>query len=101
MSIQQVTKVQSSDPVLNRIQDQLQKLNPVLANPLLNGNLVGPVALDTSPVAVNHLLGRNYIGWFVVDIDAAETVFRVGIANPAQVINLQASGACNVKLYCF
>ncbi len=101
MAIQQVTKVQSTDPVLNRIQDQLQKLNPVLSNPLLNGNLVGPVALGTDAVAVNHLLSRNYVGWFIVDIDADETVFRASADNPAQVINLQASGACNVKLYWF
>jgi hypothetical protein len=101
MAIQQITKVQSADPVINRIQIQLAKLNPVLANPLLNGNIVTATLNSSAPVAIPHKLGRPWQGWTLVEVDASVNVYRVGNDNAQQVLNLQASGACTVSVLIF
>jgi hypothetical protein len=41
-------------------------LDPVLANLLINGQLLSSVTLQNGTTAVNHKLGRLPQGWFVV-----------------------------------
>jgi hypothetical protein len=108
------TKLQSTDPVLNRIQDRVQKTaNPTLKNGLTNGVMLTGVQLSTTSTAVPHLLGRAYRGWHLIDQPAAGvTVHRSDPAtadtppqypavNPAQVINLAASAPTVVSIWVF
>lgn len=101
MAIGQFAKLQSSDAVQNRTQDLIAKaVNPALASILLNGVPVRNVALASGvALAVNHKLGRQPLGWFMTDIDAAATVFRVSW-NDKQ-IKLQASADVNINLWVF
>lgn len=59
-------RIQSTNPELNRIQDAtIAAVNPVLACPIVNGNLVTGVNLDrTKDNVINTGLARNFIGWF-------------------------------------
>jgi uncharacterized membrane-anchored protein len=51
-------------------------LNPFMANPSLNNNLLTGVALANGVTVINHLLGRTPLGWRIVDINGAATVYR-------------------------
>lgn len=62
-------------------------LNPILALPMLNGNQVQGVALTASaPLAVNHLLGRMPVGWFLTDNTANAVVWRAQPFNQFSII---------------
>jgi hypothetical protein len=42
-------------------------LDPVLANPLLQGRLISNISLVPGDNVINHKLGRAQIGWIVTD----------------------------------
>ena len=79
------------------------QLNPVLANPLINGQLLSNVALINGTTIVNHKLGRDLKGWFVVGINAAATIFDNQAANqmPNLTLSLTSNAACTVNLWVF
>lgn len=52
-------------------------INPILALPILNGNLIKDINLTMSiPQSVNHLLGRMPQGWFLTDNTANAVIHR-------------------------
>jgi hypothetical protein len=99
------TSLQSTDPVLNRIQTNLGKqVNPVLKQKILNGALLTNVALSTTATPVPHKLGRKYAGFWVAGASANATVYQLDFAAPVQaqsVINLVASAPVTVNLWVF
>lgn len=78
-------------------------LNPVLANPLVNGQLAGPFVLVVGDNVLNHRLGRTLQGWIVVLNNAAVTFYDKQATNqyPNLTLVLNASGAATVTLYVF
>jgi hypothetical protein len=108
------SKLQATDPVLNRVQDNLERAtNPTLKSTVVNGTLLTGIQLTTTSTAVPHKLGRVYRGWHLADQPATGvTVHRSDPAttdvppkypavNPAQVINLAASAPTVVSLWVF
>lgn len=99
------TTLQSSDAVLNRVQDNIAKqVNPALKSRLSNGILLIGVVIGVSGVAVNHKLGRKLLGWFVTDQNANAVVWRSDYAAPVNaqaVLNLSASAVVTVNLWVF
>ena len=76
-------------------------LNPVLALPILNGNLVQGIDLIAStPFAVNHLLDRMPQGWFLVDNTADATVWRARPFN-IHTVTLEASADTTISIWVF
>lgn len=75
-------------------------LNPWLKNPLSNGVYVKDVSLVSGANVVNHKLGRTPQGWFLIDIQGAETVYRSAAFNDL-TLTLTASAAVTVSLYVF
>lgn len=79
------------------------QLNPVLANPLVQGLLLPGVKLASGDNTVNHRLGRKLQGYIVVLNSAATTFYDKQATNPTPQLTLiiNASGATTVSLYVF
>jgi hypothetical protein len=76
-------------------------LNPLLSNPLLQGRAVNNIVLvSSSPQTINHGLGRNMIGWFLIDQQAAANVYRTQPFN-SKTITLESSADCTINIWCF
>lgn len=85
--------------------DQMQtkwasEINPVLANPLNSVSVLSNIILQTGINVINHKLGRTQQGWFLVDIQAAETVYRSAAFNNL-TLSLTASGPVTVSIGVF
>lgn len=79
------------------------QLDPVLANPLVQGQIIRSVPLQTGSNTINHGLGRKLQGWVIIRQRASGTVYDTQDTNtmPALTLLLTASGAINVDLYVF
>lgn len=78
-------------------------LNPVLANPLVGGNLIQNIALAFGDNTINHGLSDKLQGYIVVMNSAAVTFYDKQSTNPRPQLTLvlNASGATRVSLYVF
>jgi hypothetical protein len=78
-------------------------LNPVLANPLVNGNILSNIALTSGANTINHGLGRPLQGYIVILNSANVTFYDSQATNqkPQLMLILNASGATTVSLYVF
>ena len=79
------------------------EINPVLQNPITAGVLLKNITLATGTNTINHKLGRNLQGWFIVRQRAAGTVYDTQDTNkfPALTLTLQSSANISVDLYVF
>lgn len=68
----------------------------------IGGNFID-ATINSSDTIIDHKLNRKYKGWVVVDMNAAEKVYRSSTANtnPARQIILKSSGTVSVTLYIF
>lgn len=78
-------------------------LNPILANPIVSGQLIGPFALTTGANTLNHGLSRKLQGYIVILNSAAVTFYDSQSTNQYTDLTLvlNASGATTVSLYVF
>ena len=91
----------TSNKELSLLQTSWQaQINPVLANPFVQGILIEDVALVNGSTVINHLLGRKQQGWVLVDISGAATIYRSQPFN-SLTLTLVSSAAVTVNLYCF
>ena len=78
-----------------------QNINPVLSNPLLNGNMLTNVALKTGINQINHLLDRKPQGWVITRmIDGFVQVYDTQNSNqmPTKTLTLMSSGNGTIDL---
>lgn len=80
-----------------------QRLNPLLANPVSNGQIISGVKVVTGSNTINHGLAKNLQGWFVVMNNANVTFYDNQTNNqyPDLTLLLIASGAATISLYVF
>ena len=77
-------------------------LNPVIANLLVNGQLISNISLINGTTVVNHKLGRNIQGWFLVSPQGAAIVYQaVRQPNPTLTITLVSNAAIVTDLWVF
>ncbi len=78
-------------------------LNPILANPLLGGNLLQGLVLVSGDNVINHGLGEKLQGYIVVMNSAAVTFYDKQATNSRAQLTLilNASGATTISLYVF
>jgi hypothetical protein len=76
------------------------QLNPVLANPLINGHLIIGVNLFSGDNVINHLLSRMMQGWFIADQSSGVTIYRSAPLN-GLTLTLNSSGTVIVSLWVF
>ena len=70
-------------------------------NPLLDGRFVNAVTIGTSATNVSHLLGRDWIGWFVTSKTSTAVIYEGTQANAAQFLTLISSASAIVDIYVF
>lgn len=100
INIMSLPYFQSTDRNMSMLQTQwASQLNPLLSNPLFQGNLIRNVALINGTTIVNHRLGRALVGWFLVDINGAATIYSS--SHDALTLSLISNAAVNVSLYVF
>lgn len=76
-------------------------LNPIIALPILDGNLIEDIVLVAStPQAINHLLQRMQQGWFIVDNTANCAVWRTKPLNDT-TITLESSANSTISIWVF
>lgn len=95
---------QSPDIPFSLMQSQWAKyLNPLLANPLVNGIILPNITLSSGLNIVNHRLGRNLQGWIIVMNNASATFYDSQATNQQQNLTLAliASAPCTVNIYVF
>ncbi len=87
---------QSTDPTLTKWK---AILDPVLANPVIQGNLLKNIALIQGDTAVNHLLQRMPQGWMIADQNAVSDIYRTSWDNLVLVLN--ATQPVTISLWVF
>ncbi len=77
------------------------EINPLLALPILNGNLLTNISLVAStPLAINHLLQRMPQGWILTDNTADTAVWRTR-AFSQYTLTLESSADTTISLWIF
>lgn len=78
-------------------------INPLLANPLVNGQILSGISLKTGQNAINHGLQRNLQGYFVIMNDSSITYYDSQAKNsrPDLTLLFNASGPATISLYVF
>lgn len=75
-------------------------LEPLLKAPSLKGYVLEGVNLINGATVINHLLSRKLQGWYVVDQNAAATIFRSQPKND-KTLTLTSNAAVIVDLFVF
>lgn len=78
-------------------------LNPIIANPLMSGQIISGIKLNTGANVINHGLARKLVGYLVILNSAAQTFYDSQATNqrPDLTLILNSSGAATVSLYVF
>lgn len=95
---------QTKDGDLNQIQNKWKAvLDPLLSIPITQGSLLTGVKLSNGTTIINHKLGRKLVGWFVVGINGAATIFDNQANNQMSdlTLSLTSNAAVAVNLWVF
>ena len=78
-------------------------LDVLLGNPSLDSSILKGVALANGTTVVNHLLGRKLIGWRIIGINGAATIYDQQASNqtPALTLVLVSNAAVIANLEVF
>lgn len=76
-------------------------INRVLAVPIVNGYQLDDIVLTSGVTKqINHLLQRRQQGWFIVDQNAAASVFRTAPFN-ALTLSLQSNADVTISIWVY
>lgn len=75
-------------------------INPVIANPLNDANILSEIVLVDGVTIINHGLSRKMQGWFIIDINGAATIYRSAPFN-SSTLTLTSSAIVTVSLGVF
>lgn len=79
-----------------------EQINPVLANLLIQGQLLKAQTLINGTTVINHRLGRQFQGWFLVSPKASASVFEAAYQpNPTLTLTLTSNAAVITDLWVF
>ena len=73
-----------------------QALNPIIANALVQGQLLENQKLTSGITVINHRLGRKLTGWFPVRLNAAATIFDNQDTNQTPQLTLSLTSNADV-----
>jgi len=86
---------------LEQLQNQWKsQLDPILANPILQGLQLKNVNLINGTTVVNHLLGRTQQGWIITDINGSASVYRSQPFND-KTLTLVSDAAVTASLWVY
>ena len=97
--------LQSESSELTMVQTRwASQINPILANLLMQGQLLRNVALTAGANQINHKLGRKLVGWFLTrQRGASIAIYDNQDSNqmPQLTLSLQSGGTADVDIYVF
>jgi len=100
----QTGRVYSEDRQQSLTQDYINRASQFLLNRIaIKDASIIEATITTSDTVIQHGLGRNPIGYLIIDRDAAQTVYTSATTNPRpslQII-LKASGSVTAKVMVF
>ncbi len=78
-------------------------LDPVIADPIRQGQMLQNVVLSSGKNAINHGLQRNLTGWFIVGINAIASIYDEQASNqtPQLTLVLVSNSKVTVNLWVF
>jgi hypothetical protein len=93
-------KLQTGDPVLQRLQDNIAiSLNPLVTSPTLNTQVLKSVSLSSGTNVINHKLGRNLQGWKITRMrDTFSQIYDSQDSNPNPTKTLILNSSVNVVI---
>lgn len=97
-------KVQTTDRVVNQLQDNIANfIEPLGNNVLLSGIILKNVALAVGSNTIQHGLGRLLLGWFIVRQRASASIYDTQDTNPSPTttLRLTSSAVVVVNIYVF
>lgn len=78
------------------------QLDPVLKNLLIQGQLLSDIAIANGSTVVNHKLGRQPVGWFLVSPKGAAAVYEAAYQpNPELTLTLTSNAAITSSIWVF
>lgn len=78
-------------------------LNPLISSQLTQGLLLQNQALNDGVTVINHKLGRPLVGYIIVGINAAATIYDSQATNqtPALTLVLNSNAAATANIWVF
>jgi len=79
------------------------QLNPILQNPLINGQILSGIKVKSGTNVINHGLQQNLQGYIVIMNSANVTFYDTQQKNqtPQLTLQLVSSGIATISLYVF
>lgn len=92
---------QTKDQQVNMLETTWKsQLDPILSNPVTQGNILTGITLAVGTNVINHKLSRMQQGWIITDTTAASVIFRNAPLN-ATTLSLHASAITTISLLVF
>lgn len=100
MAIKSFKRIQSTDRVVNQMQDNIEQvLRRIISSAILSGQLIEDVDIVTgTEKVVNHGLGRELRGWFIVRQNANANLWDSQATNTLSNKTLILNSSANVKI---
>lgn len=96
--------IHSEDKDLNMVQTKWKALlDYILGNQLIDGHVLSGVKLNVGSNNINHLLGRNLLGYFIVGIDGLAEIYDSQASNQQKNLTLilVSNAAVTANIYVF
>jgi hypothetical protein len=79
------------------------QLNPVLANPIVNGILLTNIVLKSGDNIISHKLDRKLQGWFITRLRASALIYdkQDSEERPTQFLKLNSNANVTVDIFVF
>ena len=92
--------IRTNNADLNKAQDNINNtFAPLLKLPLLDGRLIQNVPLVIGNNRIEHKLGRQPLGWLIVDQTTASIIYRASWDKVSLTLN--SSAVCTISLWVF
>lgn len=95
-------RFQSKDPIMMQMQTQwAEQLDPVIVLPTNKGQILKKISLVNGANVINHLLGRNLQGWFLVRQRGPAAIYDLQDLNQQPNLTLILHSDANVVVDIF
>lgn len=91
---------QSDDKTLMLLQTKWKsEITPAIQSSIVQGQLIS-ANLSNGVTTINHLLGRQMIGWYLIDVNGPATIYRSQPLNDT-TLTLTSNAAVAVNIWMF
>lgn len=91
--------IHSNNSDLNIVQTKWKSvIDPAISNPLLSNGVLSGIVLSNGTTVIPHKLGRKLIGWMIVGINGAATIFDNQANNQTPNLTLSLTSDADVTV---